>query len=1717
MNGKLAIESSVAIGSSIYVGLGNAASDGEVWQWNGSSWSQIGGDGTGWAVNTYEEIYSMTTDGTNLYIGAGSTAGDGDVLRWNGSSWAQIGGDGSGWAASTYEYVTSLYRDGTGIYAGLGTSTNDAEVWRWNGSSWTKIGGDGVNSSFNTNYEYVASITGDGSNIYAGLASGADDAEVWRFNGSTWARIGGDGSGWAASTFEIVTSMYYQGGNLYAGLGNSAAGDGDLWRYNGTTWHQIGGDGSGWAASTYEQVWTVTGDGTNIYAGIGNTAGDNEVWRWDGSTWTQIGGDALNSGFTNTHTQVRALTYVSTGTFLYAGLQGTGTSAEEWRFNGSTWTRIGGNYLNGSWGYTNLGSVESMVPANGYLYAGTGNATAGNALIWQYDGTAWNLVGGQGNNSSWAFNTFESVPSLMRYGGNLYAGLGTSAGDGEVWRYSSGSWSFVGGDGTGWAASTYEGVYSMAEYRGNLYAGLGASANDAEIWRYNGSSWAKIAGDSTGWTTNYETVRSLAVYKGNLYAGLGDSAGDAEVWRYNGSTWARIGGDGTGWANSTFETVDSMAVYNGNLVAGLGTTAGDAEVWQYNGTTWSQIGGDALNSSWTNATYERVRALGIFNGELYAGLGSTAGDGEVWKWNGSTWSQIGGDSLNSGWASAHEHVTSFAAYKGKLNAGLGDSANTDAAIYAYGGNAILQSATASQNTNWHHIAATYDGATMKIYIDGTLDNSASATLSMLDTSSLLSIGNGAGSVHAGSPGTYLSGQIDEVRISDSARTSFTTTPYSSAAQTVRPNSAVFTTQIKNWDGFAATDTLNGGTINYRVSTDGGTTWQYYTGGAWTTSSNTSQVNTEAEINSNISTLSVGTGGILWQAVLDGDGSQQVTLNTAQVQATSDAIAPSNPSSLTSLSASGGSAITTDTWYTHTAPYFSWSGASDGTGSGISGYYVYFGASSSADPAVSGSFQAGTTYTASGLSSGSTYYLRIKAKDSAGNTAATTWAPFNYKFDNGTPSNPSSITVSPAGYAASNEFTFSWPAGSDSGSGLAGYQYKTATASGALADWSSTTSSTSVTITNAAYQADANVFYLRAVDTAGNVASSNVSVNFYYAGDGPSAPQFLSVSPSTSTSNSFAFSWSAPSSYTGSASELTYCYTVNTLPSASTCTFTSAGATSLSASSFATQVGLNTFNLVAKNSASAGSAINYGAYASVSFTANTSAPGIPLNVEISDASIKSSEEWKLTISWASPTDVGSGVANYQLYRSTDNSSFTKIATTTGSAYVDTSLEEETYYYKVRACDSVNNCGTFSSVVDLLPTGRFTSAATLASGPTVSSVNTKKATITWSTDRESDSKVQYGTTSGSYFTEEPSNSTQVTDHKINLTNLTPGTKYYYKAKWTDEDGNTGSSEEKTFTTDAAPFISNVKTTNISINSAYVSFTIKSASKVVVQYGKSTSYGGTETISTSKSESEQNVPLADLDEGTEYHFRIVAEDDEGNSYAGDDYTFETLPVPKIENLKVQQVIGFPTATLRLVWKSNTPVSSIVTYTPVGFAERAKDQISLSLVQNHDIVLRNLTDETAYQIVVRGKDAAGNEAKSDPLTITTASDLRSPVMQNVSVESTISGVGNNARAQINITWDTDEPGTTQVEYGEGTGTTYGSSTKEDAILTSNHAVTIPGLLPSKIYHLRVVSKDKAKNIGYSEDIVIITPNATRDALNLVVEKLSTTFGFLKNTNFFQ
>jgi len=838
----------------------------------------------------------------------------------------------------------------------------------------------------------------------------------------------------------------------------------------------------------------------------------------------------------------------------------------------------------------------------------------------------------------------------------------------------------------------------------------------------------------------------------------------------------------------------------------------------------------------------------------------------------------------------------------------------------------------------------------------------------------------------------------------------------------------------------------------------------------------------------------------------------------------DTTEPINPTSLTAYSTATKSAsLVNEDWYAHTDPIFDWpeaddsGGATDGEGgSGVVGYWVYFGNETWGDPeGDDGVYVTDSEYAPSTISEADNYYLRIKTVDDAGLISSATWAPFIYNFDNVNPTNPQTLTADPPGYTASNSFTFTWSGATDADSGVMDYCYRT----GAIGSVDTCTDEATVSAIPS-YRTGTNTFYVRSRDRASNVPTEYSTASYYYNATAPSPPQNVVIAPTTNTINEFTITWDPPSSYKGSQTGLRYYYSINAEPTVNNVNSVGLTNTYLPAGAYADQMGENTFYVVAKDEAGN---VDYDLYYKDSvtnkapiFSIDTETPGEPEDIEIADVSVKATESWRLALSWDEPESSGSGIDNYRVYRSTDDSAdcdtdisaFTLLASASNTSYVDVKLDQETYYYCAQSCDSVDNCSTYSDTVSMLPDGRWLSAPELTASPSATA-RTKTATVAWSTSRTSNSFVKYGTSSGTYG-EEVGSSLHVTSHEVDLEGLTPGTTYYFVVEYTDEDGNLGTSDEISFSTAPAPAVSKVEVTELGINTVYISFTVENSSSISLDYGKTIDYGSSKTLTTSVAAQTHTIKIDKLEEDTLYHFTVTSKDAEGYSYTGDDYTFTTLPTPKVIKSAIQQVRGMATATVRLLWLSNTPVSSIVTYYPEGHKEAAYDKVSVARKTGHEVLIKDLEDNTNYVFIVKGRDIAGNEVEPLIKTIKTAQDLRAPRITNLQVESSIRGVGEDAWAQIVISYKTDEPTTSQVEYGEGSAGAFSAKTQEGTKPEDKHYITIPNLIPSKVYHLQVIAKDESDNISRSVDTVIITPKATNSAFDLVIKNLSGTFGFL-------
>ncbi|MEK7192336.1 MAG: fibronectin type III domain-containing protein, partial [Patescibacteria group bacterium] len=179
----------------------------------------------------------------------------------------------------------------------------------------------------------------------------------------------------------------------------------------------------------------------------------------------------------------------------------------------------------------------------------------------------------------------------------------------------------------------------------------------------------------------------------------------------------------------------------------------------------------------------------------------------------------------------------------------------------------------------------------------------------------------------------------------------------------------------------------------------------------------------------------------------------------------------------------------------------------------------------------------------------------------------------------------------------------------------------------------------------------------------------------------------------------------------------------------------------------------------------------------------------------------------------------------------------------------------------------------------------------------------------------------------------------------------------------------------------------------------------------------------------------------------------------------------------------VDITTSGATITWITDEPADSQVEY---GLNNLLGNLTTLntSLVTSHSITLTGLNAGTTYHYRIKSKDAAGYFANAIDYTFTTTGsapvdDYTRPIISSV----TATDITNSGAT---ITWITDEPSTSRVEYGLTT--SYGSFTSTNTSLVTTHSVTLTGLNPGTVYHYVVTSKDLPGNSRDSGDYTFTT-----------------------------
>lgn len=248
-------------------------------------------------------------------------------------------------------------------------------------------------------------------------------------------------------------------------------------------------------------------------------------------------------------------------------------------------------------------------------------------------------------------------------------------------------------------------------------------------------------------------------------------------------------------------------------------------------------------------------------------------------------------------------------------------------------------------------------------------------------------------------------------------------------------------------------------------------------------------------------------------------------------------------------------------------------------------------------------------------------------------------------------------------------------------------------------------------------------------------------------------------------------------------------------------------------------------------------------------------------------------------------------------------------------------------------------------------------------------------------------------------------------------------------------------------------------------------------IVDYGPTTAYGQTTTLNASRS-TNHTVVIPGLTPETTYHYRVRSKDYCGREVAGPDRTFSTTADAAVPDTTI--ISGPPnngkacdtTVTFGWVGTDNaTPREELV------YSYKMDEAAWSAYVADVSHEFTGLA-EGLHTFMVRAKDTAGN-IDSTPAVAYFYVDLTAPTITPGSINLSAK------QSTCIINWRTDEPCTSQVEYG--TTTSYGSLSVLDPSSVATHRITLSGLTPETTYHFRVKSNDGCKDV-VSDDMTFTT-----------------------------
>ena len=449
-----------------------------------------------------------------------------------------------------------------------------------------------------------------------------------------------------------------------------------------------------------------------------------------------------------------------------------------------------------------------------------------------------------------------------------------------------------------------------------------------------------------------------------------------------------------------------------------------------------------------------------------------------------------------------------------------------------------------------------------------------------------------------------------------------------------------------------------------------------------------------------------------------------------------------------------------------------------------------------------------------------------------------------------------------------------------------------------------------------------------------------------------------------------------------------------------------------------------------------------------------------------------------------------------------------------------------------------------------------------GANVQTLSATSAIITWTTDKDSDGSINYGTNPNYGVARDTEFATKV--HTISIKDLEPLTTYFFRIISSDSQANQGISEGYTFTTLSTvklgiaiknpqqkklaerivsdlrqvydpdvlyviadevkelaneilkpPAIIGEPRLEIEADSVTVFWATDKEADSMVSLVEDAQYDPESedpyTIRQGNPDEytlSHEVRVVGLRSATKYRYEVGSKPEVGPGGRSATHSFMTKSIsPTINNIRLDK-IQEDSATIS--FRTNIPASANIEY--MNLATREKKSAGDPVFSTaHTIQMINLKFANDYSAIIHVQNDVGDVEQSQPIRFRTIKDEAPPIITKVNNESTLYP-SEDTKVQTIVSWKTDEVAHCQFFYQAS----IADGAKPDTLPrevdpVTDHVQVITIFQPATVYKFWVECDDRTGNHARSDDFVMFTPQREKSIIDIIIENFQGSFGWLK------